>query len=330
MKVKSYIAGAALGLVASSTMFAVLPAYSASEQPHYSSQQEANVDYANALYGTTVTTEQMQEQMAAAESAEVHLRRMQMTSNSSQVQMAKEALHNVESMLTGTMSQMSGVSPQDVESMHDSGMSWGKIGHEIGLRPDSRVDRSGMTAGNTGMMGQTGDMQQGKTQATAMQSDSMGAIDSVAPRGYTGTSGGLSPFAHDSESAVAMSGETGRMSTGTDTYSNGPRAMQGIGISGQEMDAATARNMVHGGVTGHGTNVNSGLDHQSGTMMGGVGGLDNGMPAGHGARGGEGGMGGSDGMGGPSSGGMGGNSGGMGGSGGGSGGSGGGGGGGMM
>ena len=88
--------------------------------------------------------------------------------------MANEALHTVESMLTGTMSQMSGVSPQDVESMHSSGRSWGKIGRDIGLRSGSRVDRSGMTAGNTRMMGQTGNMQQGNTQATAMGGSSGG------------------------------------------------------------------------------------------------------------------------------------------------------------
>jgi hypothetical protein len=219
----------------------------------------------------------------------------------------------------------------------------GRLAHSSNQSSNMMSDEN--TAGTRQKSGRTGSMTaRASGTALSMQGDASGSIamndmDSTDMGLGTGAtqemsfqnSDRLSPLARGVNTRSTASGSRNQRMASNDTaspqYGNMGNMQGHGGVSDAEMDAATARNTMNGGVSGHGTDVNSGVDHGSGSMMGGTGGLDSGMGSDHGGGGGDGSGGG---MGGSSAGGMGssdsgmGGSGGTGGSGGGTGGSGGG------
>ena len=298
-----------------------------------------------------------------------------MTSSSQQGSMMSGSMDGTGSMATS----------EDMNTQHESqrqganadtmgaGMSSATMGSNGSSSGRGSETGSGSMGGNGSRISSEDMNAQHESQIQGANADVMGTGASSATMGSHGTS-----FGSGTGTSSGSMGDSGSMANGTMSFENSgrlsPVAGAGMnsldmgsnqsqfmadsdtasqyggmhGVTGAEMDAATSRNMMDGGVSGHGTNANSGMDHQSGSMMTGATGMDNGMPSGHASRGGSdssgmggsgGGMGSSDsgmggtgsggsaggmgGSGGSSAGGMGGSGGGMGGSGGGMGGSGG-------
>lgn len=337
MKFDFHKTQAALGLIVSAALLTSVSVFSATnEGPYYLTQEQANYEYMNALHESDLTAKQMLVQMQSLDAAKAHVQEAQMAGHSAQIH---AALDERETKLARTMSQMSGVSQEDITAMHESGMSWGQLGQEIGLKTQGNSQHSGSSVTDS-MMNSNQKTRQGQkiNQTRTMSSgisethsnDSMGissppvmAIDmgepNISGEGMNSampisqqvhmaeTENGsmslynsvrLTPMPQDKSSIKSMNSDQNQ-----NLFHNASgqqhETMQEIGISRTEMDAATARNVMNGGVSGHGTNVNSDLSHRSGSMMNGVGGLENGMPSDHGANSGEGsgGMGGNSGSG---------------------------------
>lgn len=373
MKSKKYSVRYVLGVALSSMVLTSLPAYAATaDQPYYASKSQADVDYIHVLQDSDETSAQMQTQMNEVMKAEETIRHMNSTGDMEQMHAAQASLHNAEAMLTDTMSRMSGVAPKDIEAMHESGLSWGRVSDEIGLKThvDTQFSQQGGgskmysadgqqgTMANTSMQSETGtsgfhsssnDISMSPRQAdshggssssndgngTAMAGNGQGSM--TGSPGGTGSGSSSHGMPADRSGYGAMEGSGQNMGMGTMaslemSYQNGDRlspmpqgsqggfamavstgasqygsgGMQDHGITGAEIDAATSKNLMNGGVSGHGIEVNSSMGHnQSGSMMGGTGGLNNGMSPDHVPHGGsDGGMGGYDsGMGGIGSGG---------------------------
>jgi hypothetical protein len=295
MKSGKYMAPFALGLMLSAAVSSG-DASAATTPNSYGSVAQADTAYAEALHDSTMMNSQLRDQMDIVMESQTH-----------GSQTAGSMSHDRETEMMSTMSRMTGVSPEEIEKMHQTGLSWEQVAQELGLNMRGKIDHAMVGGGRRQDVNRTGYMQTG----------SQGVHNVGINPGANGSMGGTSGhFAinnpRSSRSMLAQSpgdrlspispeisvGARGQMAV-ADNSGNMQGYRQSAGISDDEMNAATMRNPRDGSVIGHGMEASSSVGSKSGSMMSGAGGLGNGMPDGHGARGGD-----MDGMGG-SSGGMG-------------------------
>ena len=215
----------------------------------FATQDAANAAYVSAAREALHVNPEIQGQLNAIKTAEYRYYQLQHVGSTVNVNDAKNTLHRSESRYSSTLAQVTGVSVKEIDEMHSSGMTWGQVSHEIGVRVNDMVDSE---------FGTQGAMFSGNQQRENSTASSVG-IDKLRSRGGQGLP------------------QTESMAPEYPQNYNPSKQMQEMGFNSQEMTAATERNLFSGGFSGHGTDIQSTSIHRGATgSMSGAGGLGNG------------------------------------------------------
>lgn len=195
----------------------------------FTTQDLANTAYTTAARDALQVNSEIQRQMNAIKTAKSRFDQLQHVGATSDVHDAKNTLHRSESRYSSTLAKISGVSIKEIDGMHSSGMTWGQVSHEIGVRVNDMVDSELGTQGETF----SGNQQKENSIASSVGMDK---LKNQGGQGVTQTEN-ITPEYPQNYSTT--------------------KQLQEMGINSQEMRAATERNLFSGGVSGHGTDIQS-------------------------------------------------------------------------
>ncbi len=105
------------------------------ETPAFASPEEA-VNAANLAEVVALENDSLKTALDDLESAHDALLAAVQSRDRNAISVARRALNNAEETFMRELSGVSGVAESDIFSMHDTGMAWGKIGHELGINPE--------------------------------------------------------------------------------------------------------------------------------------------------------------------------------------------------
>lgn len=96
----------------------------------------AEVEHAAALAEqTALDNEGLQDALAAVENAETALEEAVLSGDPAAVSAAEAELNEAKDLYAETLSEVTGLTNEDILSMRDAGMGWGEIAHELGVAP---------------------------------------------------------------------------------------------------------------------------------------------------------------------------------------------------
>ena len=249
----------------------------------FTNQDSANAAYTTATRDALQINPEIQGQMNAIKTANSHLD--QHVGSNSNIHDAKNTLHSLESRYSSTLAEKTGVSVKELDEMRSSGMTWGQVSHEIGVRVNDMVDSE---LGTQGAMFSGNQLRQGAPRTENM---TLGY-----PQNYNATKQ-MQEMGINSQEMTAA--------TERDLFSGGVSG-HGIGIQSTGIHRGTRGSMSGAGGLSNGMGYVSINEAMSNPDEGGMGGAGGGMGgSGDGMGGSGGGMGGSGGgMGGSGGGGM--------------------------
>lgn len=105
------------------------------EVPVFTSPEEA-LNAANLAEEAALDDDDLKTALSDLKNAHDALLAAEQSRNRNAISAARRTLETAEKNYMKELSQVSGVAEPDINSMHDAGMNWGKIGHELGVNPD--------------------------------------------------------------------------------------------------------------------------------------------------------------------------------------------------
>ena len=285
MKRKKYSKHLILACAISSMAMPALAQTDIQTQPAYSSSSEALSAEQQAQQKANRTHTTLDESLTRLNDLEDQKRKVQGSDNSYQIMATETALKNAGDMYMDQLSSMTGVSFDDLEKMHDAGVSYQDMTSELGVQA-----HAGQMAGSGG--GAMGDRQGMKDNLTGSNLDmnsgqhGLSGADSSSMLGSR-TDEIMNATARNTESGWSEGHGSG-MQTNTGQDRDGGM-MAGAGGLSNGMSTSDAGGHDAGmGASGRDNSGSSGVSGSSGGGMGGSsrGGHGGGSGGGHGGGGG--------------------------------------------
>ena len=104
-------------------------------KPEFATSAEA-LRAANHAKEAVNSKSNLKQSLANVEKAQATLNKAVNSKDRNAIKRATQALAKAEETYTSDLADITGVSTQDIRTIHDTGMDWGEVAHELGLHPD--------------------------------------------------------------------------------------------------------------------------------------------------------------------------------------------------
>ena len=261
----------------------IVPAFAIAQsdtlgKPVYSKSSVAMGAQQVAQQGANGTHATLDKSLDNIQELETQWKHMQGSGNSHQVMSAETALNNAENMYMDQLSNMTGVSFDDLEKMHDAGVSYQDMTSELGVQAHAgqMAGSGGGTMGgnldmNSGQHGQLG--LSGADSSSIMGSRTDEIMNATARNTESGWSeghgSGMQTNTGQDRDGGMMAG-AGGLSNGMGTADDGGHD-GGMGASGSDNSGSSGMGGSSGGSGGSGGSGSSGGGHGGGSGGGGGG-----------------------------------------------------------